>query len=86
MTFTTEIIGPITVLRSPSSERHYLNDELHRDNDLPAVIIYNNKDEVLKQVWYKNGLKHRDIGPAVITKDTTEYWKEGERTINPFVK
>lgn len=31
------------------------------------------------KVYIKNGVKHRDNGPAVIRRDgTKEYWKEGK--------
>lgn len=31
------------------------------------------------KVYIKNGMKHRDRGPAVIHRDgTKEYWKEGK--------
>ena len=38
--------------------------ELHRENDLPAVEYQNGSKS-----WYKNGVLHRENGPAMI--DTT---------------
>jgi len=35
--------------------------KIYRDNDKPAVILYNGNQE-----WYKDGVLHRDKGPAVI--------------------
>lgn len=30
------------------------------------------------QIWYKNGKKHRDSGPAIIYADVSrEFWKDG---------
>ena len=53
----------------------YKNGELHRDNDLPAIITPNEK-----KYWYKNGLRHRDNDlPAVILQDEFQFWyKNGE--------
>ena len=38
----------------------------HRDGDMAAEIIFHNDpgNEVKKMIWYKNGKKHREIGPA----------------------
>jgi len=44
--------------------------ELHRENDLPAVIL-----EDGSKGWYKNGKLHRDNDlPAVIYKDGIKLW------------
>jgi len=53
----------------------FKNNKLHRDNDLPAVIRYNNKE----QYWYKNGLQHRDNDlPAIIFNNGHQVWyKDG---------
>jgi hypothetical protein len=37
----------------------YRFNKKHRDNDLPAVVLFN------KSKWYQNDKKHRDNGPAV---------------------
>ena len=35
-------------------------------------------DEYGTKCWYKNGLAHREDGPAVIDRDGTQYWyKDG---------
>lgn len=51
-------------------------DEYHSHNDLPA-IDYLHKN---MKVWYKNGVIHRDecLGPAVISRTTVEYYREGK--------
>jgi hypothetical protein len=53
----------------------FKNNKLHRNNDLPAVIRYNNKE----QYWYQNGLQHRDNDlPAIIFNNGHQVWyKDG---------
>jgi len=50
-------------------------DQIHRDNDLPAIIRANGT-----QLWYKKGKWHRDNDkPAVIHADGTQEWyKKGQ--------
>ena len=43
--------------------------ELHRDNDLPAVIYVDGSKH-----WYQNGKLHRLKGPAVIFPDGSKEW------------
>ena len=46
------------------------NNELHRDNDLPAVIHADGT-----QYWWVGGRLHRDNDlPAVIHADGSQYW------------
>eukprot|EP01117_Protostelium_nocturnum_P012134 TRINITY_DN4452_c0_g1_i17.p1 TRINITY_DN4452_c0_g1~~TRINITY_DN4452_c0_g1_i17.p1 ORF type:complete len:116 (+),score=25.07 TRINITY_DN4452_c0_g1_i17:74-421(+) len=54
----------------------YKEGEVHRDNDLPAIIEANGT-----QYWFKKGKPHRDNNlPAIIRADgTREWWKEGKR-------
>jgi len=49
--------------------------KIHRDNDLPAIILADGN-----QHWYKEGKCHRDNDqPAVIHPDGTQLWyKEGK--------
>jgi len=57
-------------IESPDGlRRWYLNGELHRDNDKPAVICADGKQE-----WYLNGKLHREDGPAVIWADGEKQW------------
>jgi hypothetical protein len=62
----------------------YLNDQLHRDNDLPAVE-WNNGDKA----WYRHGKYHRDNDlPAYISSSGTKYWYQHgklHRTTGPAV-
>ena len=62
------------------TQEWYKNGEIHRDNDLPAVIRANGT-----QKWYKNGNRHRDNDlPAVIFSNGSQEWyKNGVRYI-PF--
>ena len=47
----------------------YYHGELHRDNDLPALISTRGDKE-----WYQHGKRHRDNGPAVVRKDGVCSW------------
>jgi hypothetical protein len=49
--------------------RHYKDDQLHRDNDLPAII-----SEGGTRYWYQNGLQHRVVGAAMIYADGEEFY------------
>lgn len=59
------------------TDRHgitrYLNEfgQLHREGDLPAVDSYD------KSEYYKNGMLHRDEGPALKTSTQEAYYKHG---------
>ena len=56
--------------------RWYQNDELHRDNDLPAMIQSDGT-----QCWYQNDQLHRDnFLSAIISDDGKMKWyKNGIR-------
>ena len=41
-------------------------EQLHRENDLPAVIWYYNNGNIEEERWYQNGKLHRIDGPAFI--------------------
>lgn len=64
------------VLVDKHGTTRYLNEfgHLHRDGDLPALICNAGQKE-----WYKNGLRHRDNGPAVISTTQESYYKYGSR-------
>jgi hypothetical protein len=51
--------------------QHWLqNGEIHRDNDLPAIIRWNGE-----KIWYQNGEIHRDNDlPAIINANGNQYW------------
>lgn len=51
----------------PEGKFWYNNGELHRENDLPAVIKNNGE-----KGWLKEGKFHRTAGPAYITSDEEE--------------
>ncbi len=55
----------------------YLNDQIHREDDLPAVINYSHNIHT----WYKNGKIHRDGDkPANVLfyKNEKEWYKDGK--------
>lgn len=60
---------------SDGSQFWFIDDKLHRDDDLPAAMV------VCKRLlWYKHGRLHRENGPAVIWVDgTREWWIDGVR-------
>lgn len=55
-------------------KKWYKNDELHRDNDLPAI------EHAYFKEWWREGLRHRDNDlPAVEfnNKEHKEWWSKG---------
>jgi antitoxin component YwqK of YwqJK toxin-antitoxin module len=53
------------------------NGQLHRDNDLPAVIYANGEKE-----WYQNGQLHRDNDlPTVVLPSGTKLWYQNGKFI-----
>lgn len=53
----------------------FRGNELHRDNDLPAVIFKDGQSQ-----WYKNNVLHRENGKPAITysdRKCYEYWENG---------
>lgn len=52
---------------SVKAELFYLNGDLHREGDLPAIIKYRPDGTVKKKEFFKNDRRHRDGDqPAVI--------------------
>lgn len=51
------------------------NNELHRDGDLPALIL-----KTGAKFWYKNGLEHRDNdNPSeVYSNGDLSWWENGK--------
>jgi hypothetical protein len=47
------------------------NNQLHRDDDLPAIVWINGTKE-----WYINGIRCRKNGPAIEMNDGTIFWYE----------
>jgi len=54
---------------------HWYNEnrELHRENDLPAVIQYSRDGSICIKSWYQNGKCHRICAPAIIWYDNNGY-------------
>ncbi len=48
---------------------YYIFENLHRENDQPAVEWSNGT-----KYWYKNGIKHRLNGPAIEWSNGSKYW------------
>ena len=57
------------------SDGFHIDENLHRENDLPAAIYSNGT-----RAWYKNGKVHRDNDlPAIIRPNGDQEWhREGE--------
>jgi hypothetical protein len=60
-------------------------DKLHRDNNLPSVIWYNQYEQTIRKDWFKKHVLHRDEDmPAVICYDengkikSQDWYKNGE--------
>lgn len=56
------------VIIDDESEKHYLNNKLHRDKG-PAVILKNGT-----KFWFKNGKLHNENGPAIVKPNGTKKW------------
>lgn len=46
---------------------------LHRDDDLPAVIREDGTRE-----WYRDGLRHRENGPARVSREAQHWYQHGK--------
>jgi len=46
--------------------------KLHRDDNLPAIIVNNNDKS---QFWYFHGKSHRAFGPSSEWSDGEIYWR-----------
>ena len=74
----TETAIVSTRISSTGTKKWYLNGQLHRDDDLPAVAYKNGSE-----CWYIRGTRHREYNkPAVILCNGNvkyeEYWNNGE--------
>ena len=57
-------------LRTGYAKEWYVNDKLHRENDLPAIVHANGDKE-----WFVHGLRHRDNDlPAVVDVNGGREW------------
>lgn len=70
--------GPALKYYDKGDAHWYYNNQLHRDDDLPAI------ESISGYWWYQHGLKHRDNNlPASIRfnrkniLDRKEWWKNG---------
>lgn len=67
-TFTNED-GIFIKHKDGRSEWYNKNNQLHRENDEPAIIYPHGTLE-----WYLNGKSHRENKPSIIYPDGTEEW------------
>jgi hypothetical protein len=69
-------IDDLPIINSYGTQEWYNEGELHRDGDLPAIILADGD-----QWWYKKGKFHRDGDlPAIIHGNGKQEWfKEGKR-------
>jgi len=59
------------IIDESGTQRCYQNDQLHRDNDQPAIIDSDGRQEC----YYQNGQLHRNNDlPALIISDGTKKW------------
>lgn len=58
----------------------YRNDLRHRDGDLPAIAMYDMRNDKYTYTWYKDGMVHREGDlPACIWSDgSQEYYKNNK--------
>lgn len=63
-------------IQKSGTRRWYKHGQLHKDNDLPAIIF---ADGI--KIWYKDGEIHRDNGPAVIWPNGSCAWYKNGKHI-----
>jgi hypothetical protein len=54
-------------------ENWYVNNKLHRENDLPAYINYQSEEKK----WFFHGFLHREKKPAVISLNQNDFYLLG---------
>ena len=56
---------------------HYKHGELHRDNDLPAIVYLHGGKQ-----WWQNGERHRDNDlPAIVWANGDKEWYQNGKCI-----
>lgn len=67
--------------------RHFqywtLNDQLHRSDDKPAYIMYDQEGKRYHRRWYWHGLMHRTGGPA---EESVQGYKADDTTYSSHIK
>ena len=62
----------------------YINGRLNRMEDLPSIIGYDNNGQrqIISKNWFKDGVRHRDNGPAFINYNNGQiikkWYKDGQ--------
>lgn len=91
---------PALIVSDPNSGVHLLETyswlgDFHREGDKPAQIFRSEQGNILEEVYWKYGEKHRDpdCGPARIRYSptngrvlSTEYWVDGRQVPAPINK
>jgi hypothetical protein len=63
------------VISAMGDQRWYRNRRLHRDGDLPAVVMFTHTGRPRYRAWYRHGRQHRERDkPAVISSDGARSW------------
>jgi hypothetical protein len=63
---------PAYINKISTCEKWYVDGELHRDGDLPAIYSV---DGTMVSSWYHHGNLHRDNGPAEVDKNYKIWYK-----------
>lgn len=79
---------PAVIWFTPSTHIWCYNGNIHRD-EMPAYIEYRG-DEIIKEIWYRHGKKHRDGGlPAEMYMRNNEminiWYIDGDRQMIPEI-
>ena len=68
----------LKIIKDTNSIKYYIENKLHRENDLPAIEYFDGTE-----YWMLNNKYHRNNGPAIITSNgTLEWWQHGVRHRN----
>jgi len=57
----------------------YWYDMAWENKSMTTELAHKYEKEIGAKCWYKNGLLHRDNGPAIIYLNGTEYWFQNDK-------
>ena len=70
----------MVVISAMGDQKWYRYGKLHRDGDLPAVVMLTNTGRPRYRAWYRDGKQHREGGlPAVISNHARSWYINGRR-------
>jgi len=75
-------VAPWSKKPNHSVEIWRLNGVIHREDDLPAIVVRSSDNQVVHQEWVKEGNQYRKNGPAHLFDDgvdTYEKWVPSNR-------